>query len=97
VRLTVRLAVEPNVTAIPSKAIFTGQKGPSVFVLDKGDEASLRVIEAGRTVGELTTVSQGITPGERVVVNGQSRLVNGTRVAIRSSITTKDADKGAGK
>jgi hypothetical protein len=32
------------------------------------------------------------------VVNGQSRLVNGTKVAIRSSITTKDADnKGAGK
>jgi multidrug efflux system membrane fusion protein len=93
VRLTVRLAVEPNVTAIPSRAIFTGQKGPSVFVLDKGDAVSLRVIEAGRTVGDLTTVSLGIKPGERVVVNGQSRLVNGTKVDIRSSITTKGAER----
>jgi multidrug efflux system membrane fusion protein len=93
VRLTVRLSIEPNVTAIPSKAIFAGQKGPSVFVLDKGDAVSLRAIEAGRTVGELTTVSQGVAPGERVVVNGQSRLTNGTRVEIRKSITSTGADR----
>jgi membrane fusion protein, multidrug efflux system len=54
---------------------------------------TLRTIQAGRPVGELTTVAQGIAAGERVVTNGQSRLTNGTRVDIRTAITTTGAEK----
>jgi multidrug efflux system membrane fusion protein len=87
VRLTVRLDVEPNAVAVPTRAIIAGQKGPSVFVVEKGNEVTLRTIQPGRPVGDLTTVAQGLTAGDRVVVNGQSRLTNGTRVDIRAAIT----------
>ena len=93
VRLTARLAVEPNTIAIPTRAIIAGQKGASVFVVDKGDAVVLRTIQAGRPVGELTTVVQGVNPGERVVVNGQSRLTNGSKIDIRSAITNAAGDK----
>jgi multidrug efflux system membrane fusion protein len=87
VRLTVRLAVEPNTIAIPTRAIVAGQKGASVFVVEKGDAVALRSIQPGRPVGDLTTIVQGVKIGERVVVNGQSRLTNGSKIDIRSAIT----------
>jgi multidrug efflux system membrane fusion protein len=93
VRMTVRLAVEPNAIAIPTRAIVSGQKGPGVFVVDKANTVTLRTIQPGRPVGELTTVAQGIAAGERVVVNGQSRLTTGTKVDIRTAITTTGAEK----
>jgi multidrug efflux system membrane fusion protein len=93
VRLTARLAVEPNTIAIPTRAIIAGQKGASVFVVEKGDAVQLRTIQAGRPIGDLTTVVQGITAGERVVVNGQSRLANGSKIDIRSAITNAAGDK----
>jgi multidrug efflux system membrane fusion protein len=92
-RMTVRLDVEPNAIAIPTKAIVAGQQGASVFVIDKGNSVALRTIRAGRAVGDLTIVADGLRVGERVVVNGQSRLTNGTKVDIRSAITTKDTVK----
>jgi multidrug efflux system membrane fusion protein len=93
VRMTVRLAVEPNTIAVPTRAIVAGQKGAGVFVVDKGNTVTLRTIQTGRPVGELTTVAQGVAAGERVVTNGQSRLTNGTRVDIRAAITTTGAEK----
>jgi multidrug efflux system membrane fusion protein len=93
VRLTVRLEVQPNAIAIPTRAIVAGQKGATVFVVDKGDAVELRAIQAGRPVGDLTTVVQGVSAGERVVVNGQSRLTNGTKIDIRSAITNAAGEK----
>jgi multidrug efflux system membrane fusion protein len=93
VRMTVRLEVEPNALAVPAKAIVAGQKGPGVFVVDKGNAVTLRTIQPGRAVGDLMTVSQGLTVGERVVTNGQSRLANGSKVDIRSAITNAAGDK----
>jgi multidrug efflux system membrane fusion protein len=93
VRLTVRLDVEQNAIAIPTRAIVAGQKGASVFVIDKGDAVTLRTIQPGRPIGDLTTVVQGVAAGDRVVVNGQSRLTNGSKVDIRSAITNAAGDK----
>jgi multidrug efflux system membrane fusion protein len=93
VRLTVRLDVVPNTIAIPTRAIVAGQGGATVFVLDGADKVALRSIQAGRQVGDLTTVAEGVTEGERVVVNGQSRLTNGTKVDVRSAITSTGAGK----
>jgi len=40
----------------------------------------LRLVKPDRTVGDKTVVAEGPAPGERVVVDGQLRLGNGTRV-----------------
>jgi multidrug efflux system membrane fusion protein len=93
VRLTVRVDVEPNAIAIPTKAVVAGQQGASVFVIDKGNSVALRRIQAGRPIGDLTIITDGVRVGERVVVNGQSRLTNGTKVDIRTAITAKDSVK----
>lgn len=80
--LTIQLQVERGVVAVPTTAILTGQQGPYVFVVDAANTARMRQIATGFQVNDLTVVRSGLGAGERVVVDGQSRLNTGTRVAI---------------
>ena len=93
VRVTAHLAVEPNTVVVPTRALMAGQTGATVFVVDTSNTVTLRTVQAGRPVGDMTTIVQGISAGERVVVNGQSRLANGSRIEIRSAVDAGGSEK----
>lgn len=84
VRVNVELDVQSGITAIPTSAVLAGQDGNYVFVI-KGDSAVVQPVTTGRAVGDLTTIDKGITPGERVVVDGQSRLTPNAHVDVKSA------------
>jgi multidrug efflux pump subunit AcrA (membrane-fusion protein) len=73
---------------VPSNAVEVSQTGSIVFVIDKG-VAKLRHITTERQVGEETVVTSGLKGGEIVVVDGQIRLRNGTRVESHSKAPPK--------
>jgi membrane fusion protein, multidrug efflux system len=85
VQVSVELAVDSNATAVPSRAVMTGQDGSYVFVIGRADTAEVRAVAVGREVGGMTTIASGLTPGERVVVDGQSRLASGSRVSVKAA------------
>jgi membrane fusion protein, multidrug efflux system len=85
VRVSVELEVEPNAIAIPTRAVLAGQQGSYVFVVGNDKLAKVRPVSVGRAVGELTTIDDGLKPGEQVVVDGQSRLTPDAPVDVRSS------------
>ena len=80
--LTVQLDVQHGVLAVPSDAVLTGQQGPYVYVVDPKGTAQTRDVAPGIQVADMTVVTRGLTAGEQVVVDGQSRLNPGGRVAI---------------
>jgi multidrug efflux system membrane fusion protein len=51
-----------------------------VYVVDNDRNAHVRSVSVGQAVGGLTVIERGIEAGERVVVDGQSRLVPGAKV-----------------
>ncbi|HEY0526778.1 MAG TPA: efflux RND transporter periplasmic adaptor subunit [Stellaceae bacterium] len=83
VNVTVTLAVEPNAITIPSEAVQAGQKGPFVFVLKPDSTVEARTVTLDRTIGTEAVIATGLAAGEKVVVNGQLRLDNGTKVEVR--------------
>jgi len=87
VRVTIELAVEANTVAIPTRAVLAGQQGNYVFVVGNDKVATVRPISPGRVVGEFTTISDGIKPGEQVVVDGQSRLTPNAHVELKAAAT----------
>ncbi|MFI5229966.1 MAG: efflux RND transporter periplasmic adaptor subunit, partial [Gemmatimonadales bacterium] len=89
--LTIQLRVEAGAIAIPTDAILTGQQGPYVFVVDSANAASMRPVLPGIQVSDLTVVQRGVSAGERVVIDGQSRLNSGSRVAVISTGTDTGA------
>ncbi|HWH50087.1 MAG TPA: efflux RND transporter periplasmic adaptor subunit [Gemmatimonadaceae bacterium] len=83
--LTIQLRVETGAIAVPTDAILTGQQGPYVFVVDSTNAARMRPVLPGLQVSDFTVVRRGVNVGERVVVDGQSRLNSGSRVAVIST------------
>jgi multidrug efflux system membrane fusion protein len=85
VNVTVTLGVQANALAVPTTAIQVGQSGPYVFVIKPDSTVELRLVRVDRSVTNKTLIAEGLAAGERVVVDGQLRLTNGTRVAVQRS------------
>ena len=83
VDVVMRLDTEPGVTVVPASAVTIGQKGPQVFVVKADGSAELRSVTVGRTVGQESIIGKGVEPGEKVVTNGQLRLVPGAKVIVK--------------
>jgi multidrug efflux system membrane fusion protein len=79
-----QLFVQHDALIVPSQAVLAGQDGSYVFVIDQKGAAEQRPVTPGRTVGSSIIIEKGLTVGERVVTDGQSRLFPGAKVDIRS-------------
>lgn len=72
-----------NTTIVPTVAVQTGQKGPYVYVAKADHTVELRQVKLALSDGAQTALSAGVTPGERVVIDGQMRLKSGSRIRER--------------
>jgi multidrug efflux system membrane fusion protein len=68
---------------VPTQAVQAGQHGSYVFVVKPDMTAESRPVKVGRRLARESIIEQGVAPGERVVIDGQLRLVPGSRVEIR--------------
>jgi multidrug efflux system membrane fusion protein len=60
-----------------------GQQGQYVFVIKPDFTVESRPVTVARTIDDMVVVAQGVTPGEKVVTDGQLQLVPGARVEIK--------------
>jgi membrane fusion protein, multidrug efflux system len=73
-----------DAVVVPPVALQRGPDGVYVWVVKPDDTAEQRPVVA-LTVDESTAIlSKGVTAGEQVVVDGQSRLDAGTHVVVRA-------------
>lgn len=85
VRVVLALGEQVDALVVPADAVQTGPKGSYVFVVDADGKAQLRDVVVERTVGTETLLAKGLQVGEKVVVDGQSRLVPGSAVQSREA------------
>jgi multidrug efflux system membrane fusion protein len=83
--VTVTLAIGSDAGAIvvPNVAVQQGPDGPYVFIVRADLVVEQRAVQIARIADDVAVIA-GVQPGERVVVDGQSRLTPGTHVSIRS-------------
>lgn len=79
-----RLKTQNNAVVIPSQAIQNGQQGTYVYVIkeDNTVEARTVVTTDAQQPGQLV-VQKGLAVGERIVTDGQLRLVPGSKVQVK--------------
>lgn len=94
VNVQATLGLQPNAIAVPSAAVQIGQQGAFVFVVADNNRATLTPVTVARTAGGFAVVSQGLSGGERVVVDGQLRLVDGALVQQQSNRTREGVATG---
>jgi multidrug efflux system membrane fusion protein len=81
--VTLTLTTEPNVLVLPSQAVQNGQNGTYVFVVKADATVELRPVEVARRLATEMVIGKGLKAGERVVTDGQLRLVPGAKVDIK--------------
>jgi multidrug efflux system membrane fusion protein len=81
--VALQLFVDPNALTLPSAAVMTGQQGTYVFTVDSTLSARQRPVQVARTVDSLDVIASGVQAGEKVVIDGQSRLIPGSKVTIK--------------
>jgi membrane fusion protein, multidrug efflux system len=82
VEVVLTLTLESAVV-VPSQAVQPGQQGPYVFVVKPDSTVQPRPVDLGRRLATETIVTKGLAAGERVVTDGQLRLVPGSRVEVK--------------
>lgn len=92
VNVSVLVRTDADALVIPPAAIQIGQKGNYVFVIKDDNTAEIRSVTVDRTVAGQTVISKGLAPGEKIVIDGQLRLSDGTRTQIISDDTQKPGD-----
>jgi len=85
VNVAMTLRIEPDALIVPQAAVQAGQNTTYVFVIKPDNTAEFRPVTVSRTIAGITVIAKGLAKGERVAVDGQLRLSNGTKVEVRAA------------
>jgi membrane fusion protein, multidrug efflux system len=88
VTVVLDLAVKPDAVVVPTAAVQTGQAGTYIFVIRPDMAVEMRPVAIGQTMQDETVIDSGLRAGEKVVTDGQLRIVPGTRVEIKNGRQT---------
>lgn len=97
VNVTLVLHTQPHAVVVPTQAVQNGQEGQFVFVIKPDSTVEARPIRVNRTSAGEAVVDAGLAAGERVVTDGQLRLVPGSKVSIKSGLAPQSVAGGDGK
>jgi multidrug efflux system membrane fusion protein len=91
VNLTTQLGTLKGATVVPVIAVQESGQGTYVFLVKDGGKAAMVPVKVASTKGDKAVISEGVKPGDHVVIEGQLRLSDGSPVKE----TVGDAGKPA--
>jgi multidrug efflux system membrane fusion protein len=71
-----------NAVTVPARSIQAGPDGSYLFVIKPDNTVEQRIVTVAETEDDLAAISKGLSAGEQIVVDGQYRLQQGTKVSI---------------
>ena len=84
VNIRLLLDTHKDVTTISTAGIQRGAPGTFVYLVNADSTVSVRPVKLGVTDGERVEVLSGLTPGERIVIDGADKLRDGAKIVIRA-------------
>nr|WP_281434842.1 efflux RND transporter periplasmic adaptor subunit [Rhizobium lusitanum] len=91
VRATIQEGIAENSFLVPQRAVFRNTKGePTAMFVAADGKVQQRVLKVQRSIGNSWLVNEGMTDGDRVIVEGSQRVRDGQEVTV-SPVTIDDA------
>src|SRR5467141_4374592 len=72
--------VKRNLVIVPAPAIQRGPQGTYVYVVQSGNTAKIQSVTIAQSTADKVGLSAGVNPGDSVVVDGQDKLQDGSKV-----------------
>lgn len=77
----------PDALSVPKRAVTQSPQGPFVYVVDANNVAQMRPIQPGPWSGDAWLIEAGVSPGDRVVVEGLMKVRPGAPVTPVPHVT----------
>jgi membrane fusion protein, multidrug efflux system len=90
------LEIRKNSTVIPSAAIQRGPQGTYVFVAKPDHTAEIKPVTIAFVQENLANVSNGVSPGDVVITDGQDKLQDGSPIQVRTPAAPAGQSQSAG-
>jgi multidrug efflux system membrane fusion protein len=91
----------PNALVVPSAAIQNGLQGSFVWVVNTDASGAattqMQPVKIAFAQGQATILDGGVTPGQKIVVDGADRLRQGSQVLVSQSRQGSGGAHGAGQ
>jgi multidrug efflux system membrane fusion protein len=100
VNIRLLLDTHKDVTTISTAGVQRGVPGTFVYLVNADSTVSVRPIKLGVTDGDRVEVVSGLTPGDRIVIDGADKLRDGAKINVRSEAEPAKSpgqDKSGGK
>jgi membrane fusion protein, multidrug efflux system len=72
-----------GVTVMPTAAVQRGAPGTFVYLLNADQTVTVKPVTLGTSHGDMVAIDKGLSPGDRVVIDGADKLRNGAKVVPR--------------
>jgi multidrug efflux system membrane fusion protein len=82
VNVRISLQTLRDVVVVPVTAVRTGPQGDFVWILKADKSVTKRMVTRGPGTPMVTSVTQGLSPGEKVITEGGDRLTEGGKVQL---------------
>jgi multidrug efflux system membrane fusion protein len=96
VDVEVELAMIAGATVVPREAVNSGPDGPFAYVVTADDRALQRSVRVLFDDGKDDAIDGDVKPGDRVIVDGQLRVVPGGAVYVEQPRTPENASPTGG-
>ncbi len=83
--------IKKNALIVPQEAVSELQGSYQVVVVDQENKAHIRPVKMGERIGAMWEVTDGLKPGERVVVQGLQKAREGAQVTEKDWTPPADA------
>jgi multidrug efflux system membrane fusion protein len=85
VNVRLLLDVRKDVSIVPSAAIQRGPQGTFVYVIKPDETVEVRPVKPGPALAADTSIEDGLSAGEMVVVDGVDKLRPGSKVQVKAA------------
>jgi multidrug efflux system membrane fusion protein len=82
VGIRLRVDIAHNAVVVPPSAIQRGPRGPYVFIIGPNNTVTRQTVTTGYEDQTASIVTDGLTPGQQVVVDGASRLTDTSKITL---------------
>ena len=79
--------VKHNLIIVPAAAVQRGPQGTYIYVVSGGNTVKIQSVTIAQTTGNNVGVSSGLNEGNVVVIDGQDKLQDGSKVTTSTSPT----------
>ncbi len=79
------LETKHGVILVPTAVIQRSSQGPYVYLVKPDGTVTVRQVKLGPAEGDVTAISEGLAPGDLVVLEGAERLREGSKIELKKN------------